>query len=171
MKKMLQIVRRLFARHQRPLLFAMWSLAFVLLSAGAQTNQTLRINIPAAVDVTQVHITGATQYAADAWLVTLTYNTRQNLAGRIGVDAWVDTAAVITIAITRTEIANLLGITPDQITASVAVGDRLVIPMAWVPALLRKFTIAMNPYACQRYTNGVVTAGAPMLMRPPARKK
>ena len=141
--------------------------ALVGLSAVAQTNQTtLRINIPAAVEVTQVRVTGVTQPAADARSIALADPLRQNLAGRIGVDAWVETQAAITIAVTRNEMANLLGVPAASVDASVPVGAPLPIPQSWVPALLKKVSIAMNPYACQRYTNGIVRA--PMLLKRPA---
>ena len=55
------------------------------------------------------------------------------------------------VTVTRAEIAALLGIAAVDLPVSVAVGDSLGIPQAWVPALLRKASIAMNPYAAARY--------------------
>ena len=122
-------------------------------AAGAQTNaaSVLRVNIPAAVDVTRVQIVSVAQPTANVWVVQMAYTMRQNLAGRIGVDVWVQSVASISVTVTRAEIAALLGIAAVDLPVSVAVGDSLGIPQAWVPALLRKASIAMNPYAAARY--------------------
>ena len=120
----------------------------------APTNSapaTLRINIPAAVDVTQVQIVSVAQPSADVWIVQMSYTTRQNLAGRIGVDVWVQSVASISVTVTRAEIAALIGVPVADLPVTVAVGSRLGIPQDWVPALLRKATIAMSPSAAARY--------------------
>ena len=117
----------------------------------APSNAVLRVTIPAAVDVTQVQVVSVAQPTADVWNVQLAYTTRQNLAGRIGVDVWVQSVAAISVTVTRAEIAALLGVPVADLPVTVAVGDRLGIPQAWVPALMKKATIAMSPAAAARY--------------------
>ena len=130
---------------------ALASFACVAGAQQAPTNAVLRVTIPAAVDVTQVHVVSVAQPTADVWLVQLAYTTRQNLAGRIGVDVWVQSIASISVTVTRAEIAALLGVSAADLPVSVPVGDRLGIPQAWVPALMKKASIAMNPLAAARY--------------------
>lgn len=136
------------------LLAAILLAAYAAHAQQAPTNAapaTLRINIPAAVDVTQVQVVSVTQPTAEVWCVTMSYSTRQNLAGRIGVDVWVQSVASIGVTVTRAEIAALLGVAVADLPVTVTVGDRLGIPQAWVPALMRKATIAMSPFAAARY--------------------
>ena len=139
----------------KPILIAISLIAAC--AAGAQTNaaSVLRVNIPAAVDVTRVQIVSVAQPTANVWVVQMAYTTRQNLAGRIGVEVWVQSVASISVTVTRAEIAALLGVAPEALSVSVPVGSELGIPQTWVPALMQKVGIAMNPYASQRYANGL----------------
>lgn len=129
-------------------------LAACVASAQQATNPapaTLRILMPASIDPTQVRITSVAQPMPEVWVLTMAYDLRQNLAGRIGVDCWVTTHADIHLITTKTEIATLLGVAPSTLAVVIPVGALIPIPPEWAPAFLKKVGIALSPTASARY--------------------